>query len=263
MARRTAPPRATEHHRMPDLSLTQWLLAIVAAMGIGVAKAGFAGVSLLYVVIFAFIFGALDSTGIALLLLLVGDVGAVAAFRQHARWDYVWRMLPPACVGVIAGFLLMGRLSEAAFRPTIGGIILVLTALHLIRIARPHWLGGMPHTRTFAWTMGIMAGVTSMLANASGPIIALYALAVGLPKLQFVGTSAWFFLIVNAFKVPFSYSLGLIHGHTLLLNAALAPPIALGVIVGHWMTHRVSQRVFDSLLLAFAAGAALRLVGLW
>ena len=30
---------------MPDLSLTEWLLAIVAAMGIGVAKAGFAGVS--------------------------------------------------------------------------------------------------------------------------------------------------------------------------------------------------------------------------
>jgi uncharacterized membrane protein YfcA len=248
---------------MPDLSLAEWLLAIVAAMGIGIAKAGFAGVSLLYVVIFAFIFGARDSTGIALLLLLVGDAGAVAAFRQHTRWDYVWRMLPPACVGVIVGFLLMGRLSEAAFRPTIGGIILALTALHLIRLARPGWLGDIPHTRTFAWTMGILAGITSMLANASGPIIALYALAVGLPKFQFVGTSAWFFLLVNAFKVPFSYALGLIHGHTLLLNAALAPPIALGVFVGRWLTHRVSQRVFESLLLAFAAAAALRLVGAW
>ena len=248
---------------MPPLTLTEWLLAIVAAMGIGIAKAGFAGVSLLYVVIFAFIFGAKDSTGIALLLLLIGDVGAVAAFRQHARWDYVWRMLPPACVGVIVGFLLMGRLSEAAFRPTIGGIILVLTILHLVRLARPAWLGEIPHTRTFAWGMGIMAGITSMLANASGPIVALYALAVGLPKLQFVGTSAWFFLIVNAFKVPFSYALGLIGGHTLLLNAALAPPIALGVLAGRFMTHRISQRVFDGLLLAFAAGAALRLVGVW
>jgi uncharacterized membrane protein YfcA len=246
---------------MPDLSLSQWLLAVVAAIGIGIAKAGFAGVSLLYVVIFAFIFGARDSTGIALLLLLVGDIGAVAAFRQHARWEYVRRMLPPACVGVVIGFLLMGRLSEAAFRPTVGGIILVLTALHLLRLARPSWFGTVPHGRTFAWTMGVMAGITSMLANASGPIIALYALAVGLPKLEFVGTNAWFFLIINAFKVPFSYSLGLVRTDTLLLNAALAPPIALGVVLGRWMTHRIPQRLFDTLLLIFAAAAALRLVG--
>ena len=95
------------------------------------------------------------------------------------------------------------------------------------------------------------------------PLFTISCLCVALPKFERVGTSAWFFFIINAFKVPFSYALGLIQGHTLLLNAALAPPIALGVIVGRWMTHRVSQRVFDSLLLAFAAAAALRLVGVF
>jgi uncharacterized membrane protein YfcA len=248
---------------MPDLTSTEWLLAAVAAVGIGIAKSGFAGVSLLYVVIFAFIFGARQSTGVVLLLLLVGDIGAVTAFRQHARWDYIWRMLPPACVGVVMGSLLLGRLSEEAFRPTIGSIILALTALQLVRMFFPRWLGDVPHTRTFAWAMGLAAGITSMLANASGPIIALYALAVGLPKLEFVGTNAWFFLIINAFKVPFSYTLGLIRGHTLLLNLALAPPIALGILIGRWLAHRVPQHIFNGLLLAFAAVAALRLVGLF
>jgi hypothetical protein len=102
-----------------------------------------------------------------------------------------------------------------------------------------------------------------MLANASGPIIALYALAVGLPKLEFVGTYAWFFLLINAFKVPFSWALGLVHVGTLMLNVVLAPPIALGVIAGRWLTHRVPQHIFNGLLLAFAAIAALRLVGLF
>ena len=246
---------------MPDLSFAQWLLAIVAAIGIGVAKAGFAGVSMVYVVIFAFLFGARESSGIVLTLLLLGDLAAIRLFRQHARWDYIRRMLPPACVGIVLGTLLMGRLDESAFRPTIGTIILVLTVLHLVRMARPGWLGSVPHARWFAWTMGILAGITSMLANASGPIIALYTLAVGLPKLEFVGTNAWFFMIINALKVPFSISLGLIHANTLLLNVALAPAIALGVWGGRWATHRVSQRTFETLLLAFAAIAALRLIG--
>jgi hypothetical protein len=128
---------------------------------------------------------------------------------------------------------------------------------------RPEWFLHVPHARWFVWSIGLLAGVTTMLANAAGPIMALYFLAASLPKLEFVGTSAWYFLIVNAFKVPFSARLGLIRPDTLLLNAALAPLIALGILAGRWLVHRVPQRLFDVLLLAFAAIAALRLIGLF
>jgi hypothetical protein len=83
--------------RMPDFTPFQWLLAIVAAAGLGIGKAGLAGMSMVHVVIFALLFGARDSTGVVLPMLLVGDVCAVMAYHQHARWDYVRRMLPPAC----------------------------------------------------------------------------------------------------------------------------------------------------------------------
>jgi uncharacterized membrane protein YfcA len=128
---------------------------------------------------------------------------------------------------------------------------------------RPEWFGSVPHARWFAWVLGLLAGATTMLANAAGPIFAIYCLAVALPKYEFVGTSAWFFLIINAFKVPFSAALGLIHGQTLLLNIMLAPVIAIGLIGGRWLIRRVPQRVFDVLLLTFAGIAALRLVGLF
>ena len=105
-----------------------------------------------------------------------------------------------------------------------------------------------------------MAGATTMLANAAGSIMALYALAVGLPKYELVGTNAWFFLTVNSFKVPFSARLGLIRGGTLLLNLALVPAILAGLVAGRVLIRHVPQQLFDSLLLAFAGLAALRLI---
>jgi uncharacterized membrane protein YfcA len=246
---------------MPDLSPAQWLLAILAAFGIGVAKSGFAGVSLLHVLVFAMLFGARDSTGVVLPMLIVGDVCAVTAFHQHARWDFIRKMLPPACLGVIAGWVLMHRLNDAAFKPLIGWIILGLALLQIARTQRPNWFSDVPHALWFAWTMGVMAGVTTMLANAAGPVMALYFLAIALPKLEFVGTSAWFFLSINLFKVPFSVGLGLIHKQTLLFNAVLIPAIAIGLIAGRWLVTRIPQKLFDALVLIFVGAAALRMIG--
>jgi uncharacterized membrane protein YfcA len=227
----------------------------------GISKGGLAGLGLLHVTIFAFLFGARDSTGIVLPMLIVGDICAVTALHQHARWDYVRRMLPPSCVGIVVGAWLMRSVNDAAFRPLIGWIILALALLQFVRMQRPAWFAGVPHSRWFAWGMGLLAGITTMLANAAGPIFALYALSVALPKFEIVGTSAWFFFIINSFKVPFSLGLGLIHGQTLLLNLFLSPVIVAGVFGGRWILNRIPQRLFDEFLLAFAAIAALRLIG--
>ncbi len=248
---------------MPELSPLHWLLAVLGAVGIGVAKSGFSGVSMLHVLIFASLFGAKESTGVVLPMLIVGDILAVRTFRQHARWDYIRRLLPPAALGVIAGAFLVQRISEAQYKPLIGLIILALTALQLLRLWRPALFDHVPHTRWFAWGMGLLVGITTMLANGAGPIAAVYLIAVSLPKLEFVGTSAWLFLIINCFKVPFSIALGLIHPDTLLLNALLIPAIVVGLFIGRWLVHRIPQRMFDALLLAFAGLAALRLIGVF
>lgn len=236
------------------------MLAAAGALCLGIGKAGFAGMSLVHVLVFAFLFGARESTGVVLPMLIAGDIFAVSAFHQHARWDYIRRMLPPACLGVFVGAWFMRGLGDASFKPLIGWIILALTALQVVRMQRPDWFGSVPHSRWFVWSIGLLAGATTMLANAAGPIIAVYCVAVGLPKFEFVGTSAWFFFIINVFKVPFSFALGLIHGQTLMLNAVLIPAIVTGILGGRWLIYRVPQRLFDGLLLAFAAAAALRLI---
>jgi len=243
------------------VSIGEWILAIVAALGVGIGKAGLSGMGMFHVLVFAFLFGARASTGVVLPLLLVGDVVAVRTFHQHARWDYVRRMLPPACLGVVVAAWFMRSLDETLYRPVIGWVTLLLAILQFARMYRPGWFGNVPHARWFAWTMGILAGTSTMLANAAGPVFAVYLIAVGLPKMEFVGTSAWFFFIVNLFKVPFSIALGLIHGHTLLVNLILAPAVLLGVLTGRWLLVRIPQRLFEHLLLVFAVLAALRLIG--
>ena len=248
---------------MPSLTTAQWLLAFAGALGMGISKAGFPGMSLVHVVVFALIVGARTSTGIILPMLIAADFVAVRSFRQHAQWVYIRRMLPATIVGVLLGFVLMGRLDEKVFSPLIGTIVLLLTVMQVVRMARPGLFADVPHSRMFAWTMGLLAGVTTMMANAAGPIFLLYALAVGLPKYQLVGTGAWFFFIVNLSKVPLSAGLGLIGPQTLSLNLVLLPVVFTGIAIGRRLTHRVPQRLFDGLLLAFATVAALRLVGVW
>ena len=246
---------------LPDLTPFQWLLAGLGAFGIGLSKAGLAGVGLFHVVVFAFLFGARQSTGVVLPMLLAGDITAVTAFHQHARWDYIRRMLPPACLGVSAAAVIMGRLDDSLFKPVIGWIIMALTSLQIARMLRPGWFASAPHSRGFAWVAGFFVGIATMMANAAGPIFGLYTVSLALPKLEIVGTGAWFFLLLNAFKVPFSFWLGLIQGKTLMLNALLVPAIFVGVFTGRLIVSRLPQRTFELLMVGFAALAALRLIG--
>ncbi len=222
----------------------------------------------MHVVIFAGLFPGLASTGVVLPMLIAGDLGAVWLFRRHAQWTHVLRTLPPAVFGVAAGWALMRwvqyrGLPGTGFNPVIGGIVLVLALLQALRYVRPALFATLPHTRGFAWTMGFAAGLTTMMANAAGPVMALYLLAVSLPKAEFIGTSAWFFLLINLIKVPFSIQLGLITPPTLLFNALFLPAIAAGLLLGRQVVNRLPQRGFDLLILAFAMAAAVKLLGVF
>jgi uncharacterized protein len=247
---------------MPDLSLANWLLAILAALGVGISKSGFAGVSLVHVLVMAHIFGDKASTGVVLPMLIMGDIGAVVAFKRHAVWRHVGRTLPIACIGVAIGTWLMAKVvPESAYKPFIGWTVLVLVILQVWRMLRPSVFENVPHSWAFAAAMGLLAGITTMMANAAGPVMGMYFLAVGLPKYQFTGTSAWFFLLINVYKVPFSGSLGLIRVDTLLFNFALLPAVIVGLFFGRWLLSHVSQRLFDGLILTFAALVALWRIG--
>lgn len=232
-------------------------------MCIGISKSGFAGLGLVTVIVMARLFPPRESTGVLLPLLICGDICAVLAFRKHAMWPLIGRMLPPTLIGIIAGYFLMQHIPDARFGPVIGSIVLVMALVQGFRRFRPDLFEHVPHSPGFAWGMGGSSGIATMLANAAGPVMALYFLSINLPKYALIGTGAWFFLIVNISKVPLSANLGLIHGSSLLFNAILIPAVFAGTLLGRWLIAIVPQKVFELLLLIFAGVASLRLIGVF
>ena len=245
-----------------------WTLSVLAALCIGLSKTGFNGVALVSVALMASVLPARQSVGVVLPMLIFADCFAVRSFRQHARWSEIRRVLPPALLGILAGAVILhffnqpGQATDVLFKRVVGGIVLGLTLLQYVRILRPGWFAqeAAEVGRTHGWVMGGFSGVTTMLANAAGPIMALYFLAIGLPKLELVGTSAWVFLILNVSKIPFNYQLGLITVDTLTLNLCLLPAVAAGVLLGRWLLGVIPQAGFQQLLLGFAVLASLRLL---
>ncbi len=243
----------------------QWLIAALAALIIGFSKTGIGGLSLLAVGLVSQLFPGQTKqvSGLILPLLIVGDVVAVGSYRRHIQWTFLWKLFPWTAAGVLLGWLAMGRIDDRQARLLVGAIILAMVALHLWRRRSPaqapagsqdgHGIG-------FAATMGVLAGFTTLIANAAGPLMAIYLLAMRLPKMEFMGTGAVFFMILNWFKVPFMVDLGLITTDSIQFNLLLAPAVIVGAVVGRALLPRVDQRLFENLALGLSALAGAKMI---
>jgi uncharacterized membrane protein YfcA len=245
---------------MYDLTPVDWVLAVLAAIGIGMAKAGFGGLGMLAILIMARVLPARESTGAILPMLILADIFAVYTYRRHAKGSLVLRMLPPAAAGIVCGWLLMPHIPTQVFGPLIGWLTLALIALVLLQKFAPRLMNLAVEHPGIAWPFGWLAGSTTMIANAAGPVMTIYLLACRLPKFEFVGTAAWFFFAINLLKVPFSASLGLINSASLTLNLWLAPAVIGGLVAGRWTLRKINQAVFEWLMIVFSLLGAVRLI---
>ncbi len=236
-----------------------WFLALLAALLVGVAKTGITGLSLLFVSIFASIMPARRSTGVVMPLLIVGDIVAVLSYRRHAQWKHILRLFPWAAVGVVCGAFAVGRMDERQTRLAIGAIVLSLGILHLVRRSRSGATDE-EHAAWFGPLMGILAGFTTIVSNAAGPLMVIYLLAMRLPKMEYMGTMAVFFMTLNLFKAPFMIWLGLVTPATLLLDAELAPAVIVGTLLGRWLLGRFNQRAFENVALGLTFVAGLKML---
>jgi uncharacterized membrane protein YfcA len=245
-----------------DLNLTGWLLVGLCAFLIGVSKTGLPGLGILIVPLMAMALPrhARESTGIMLGMLILGDLFAATYYRQIAEWKHVLRLLPAAFLGIMAGWRIMEWVTNEQLKRIIGVIVLVMLAIHFWRTRLRTEDAPIPTQWWFTGTLGFVAGITTMMANAAGPVMVIYLLAMRLPKLAFVGTSAWFFFTVNWLKVPFSAQLNLTTGESVKLGLMMLPLIAAGSVAGIFFLRRIPQKAFNGLIQFLAAAAALKLL---
>jgi hypothetical protein len=245
---------------MLELDAVGWAVVIFCAFLVGVAKSGVPGLAIMVVPLMAMVLPAKQSVGVLLGILVIGDIFAAGYYRRHANWGHVMRLLPAAFAGIVAGYFLMKVVSNEQLRPMIGVVVLVMLSVNYWRNFKSGLDSKIPTGWWFAVSLGFLAGVTSMMANAAGPISIIYLLAMRLDKMEFVGTSAWFFFIVNWLKVPFNMSLESMTAESIKFNLVLIPAVAVGAIVGILVLRKMPQKAFVNIIQILAAASAVKLI---
>jgi uncharacterized membrane protein YfcA len=240
---------------MIDLSLWMqtpfdWILLFACALLIGMSKTGIQGITLLAIPLMAVNFGAKPSTGLILPMLCFSDLIAVAYYRRTAEWKHVFRLLPAAVAGFFAAIAVDRLIPAGEFRRLMAICIFTGIAVML-------WMGkkGKAAKIVSAWwyapMFGLMGGFTTMIGNAAGPVMSVYLLSMRLPKYRFVGTSAWFFLLVNYLKLPLQiFVWENISPATLLLDALSIPFMITGAIAGIMIVKKAPEKAYRTFIIA-------------
>lgn len=243
---------------LPVISPIEWILVMVLGMLVGMSKVGVPGVSMLVVPAMAFIFGGKPSTGVLLPMLIMADFFGVGYYHRHANKLHLMRTLPWAVLGLLVGLWAGDMVNDLWFTR----IIALLVFLSLgIMLLRKQQYGPIVQKIWFAPILGIIGGFATMMGNVAGPVFAVYLLAMHLSKHHFIGTTAWFFLIINLIKFPLQLLVwDNITNSTLLLNLFTLPAIAAGAFAGIKLVKLIPEQTFRLVVMVITALSALLLL---
>lgn len=244
-----------------DVTTLQVVVTILCAMLVGFSKTGVPTLGIFVAAIMASVFPTKESVGILTPILITGDIMAILYYRKAVVWKHLFVLLPWVMAGIVVGFFVLGQIGNRPLSIMIGTLVLLLILLHLFRHRVEQAAQfSFEHSRLFNGSLGILAGFTTMIGNAAGSIMSIYLLTKKMDKTNFVGTTAFFFFIVNVVKVPFTAYLGLINPETLLFNAWMIPAVAVGAFVGFKVLPLIPQKVFQRIILVLAALGGINLI---
>lgn len=225
------------------------------ALLIGMSKTGVHGAGMMAVPMLAAIFGGQLSSGILLPMLCLADVLGVWYYHRHASWRHLKRLFPWAVVGTLVGTWVGGVIDDEIFKMIMATVI-VISVVVMIWLEKGH-KEDIPDTKVFAATTGMAGGFTSMVGNLAGSVMAVYFLSMRLPKNQFIGTTAWFFMVINWLKVPLHvFAWKTVSFNTFLLNLCALPVIIAGAGLGILIVKNISENAYRWFIIAMTLVAA-------
>jgi uncharacterized membrane protein YfcA len=230
------------------------LFGPLAALMVGISKTGIPAFSLLMIPTMALALPGRESVGLLLMLLLVGDMFAIAYYRRFAHVGMLLKLAPWAAAGILLGSLILAKLDNQTIMPVLGFLVLGMLVFDFFQrgnvdteATAPKWLVAI---------VGVLAGCGTAVGNAAGPVMMAYLLLMRLPKNQFMGTVAWFFLLVNCTKLPVYIYLDVIKLQTLNLLIWTVPVVVAGALLGRRVFQVISQSLFDRLIKILSVLAA-------
>ncbi|SDI17473.1 sulfite exporter TauE/SafE family protein [Pseudomonas panipatensis] len=225
------------------MTLDFFLVAIPAVLLTGVSKGGFGGaLGGIAVPLMALAMPPTQAAALMLPILCMADITGLRRF--YGKWDVrnLKIMLPGALLGVLAGSLSFGLLSERFIALLIGAIAIVFVLLNgLTARAAAH---PAPAAAGKGVVLSAIAGFTSFVAHAGGPPIMMYLLPQQMEKVRYIATVNLFFLLTNAIKLLPYALLGQFSLASLGTSLLLAPVVVLGVFLGIWLQDKVNHLWF-------------------
>lgn len=208
----------------------------------------------------AAVFGGKPSAGLILPILSFADFFAVSYYNRHANWKYVWQLIPAAIVGVLLAVWVGQVIDDETFKSLMGWLIVGGLGL-MIFLEKRHLPTAIIDSWWFGASFGILGGFSTMIGNAAGPVMAVYLLSTRIPKQTFIGTGAWFFLIINLVKWPFHvFVWKTITWSTVALDLLTLPAIGLGVFLGIHIIRHIPEKAFRYFIISMTFIIALRLI---
>lgn len=223
------------------------------------SKTGIHGAGMMAVPLLALVFGGQQSSGILLPILCLADVMGVLYYHRHASWYHLKKLFPWAALGTVLGTVVGGVIDDETFRVVMAVIIFVSVGIMI-------WLERgrkeeVPENRWFASLTGVAGGFTSMIGNLATSVVAIYFLTMRLPKNAFIGTAAWFFLVINWFKIPFHvFVWETINWNTFLLDLATLPFIGVGAFLGIVIVKKIKDAAYRWFIIVMTVVAAVFMI---
>jgi uncharacterized membrane protein YfcA len=242
-----------------SFSPAEILVFFSVSIFIGMSKAGVHGAGMVAVPLLAAVFGGRLSSGILLPMLCLADAIGVWYYHRHASWYHLKKLFPWAVVGTVLGTLVGGWIDDATFKMILA-VTIVASAVIMIWLERGH-KKDIPDYAWFAALTGIAGGFTSMVGNLAGAVTAIYFLSMRLPKNEFIGTSVWFFMVINWFKIPFHvWGWHTINGNTFLLGLTALPFIGLGAFLGVLLVKHLQEKAYRWFIIGMTLVAAVVMI---
>lgn len=252
------------------LDATHWGVLLFSAIVIGFSKSGVPGTGIVAVPLLAFVFGGRLSVGTAIPMLIFADLFAVHLYWKSTSWKDLISLLPGVIVGFVLGaaglyYVTSVKGIKDPLNIAIGNIVLVMLLTTLLRGKLGDRM--VPTSPIGVKITGALAGFTTMVSNAAGPVMQIYLVATKMPKEAMLGTTSVYFFCVNTAKIPFYLALTkLLPDEPMwtLTSVATAvstfPLILLGSWIGKTTQEHIPEKLFKNIVLVFAALGSLKLI---
>lgn len=216
--------------------------AIPAVLLYGIAKGGFAApLAILGVPLMALVISPIQAAAILLPILCIQDAISVYNYRSSYHLKNLKILVPAAMVGIIAGFFWFKFLSDDYIRIFLG-CMAIMFVLNFWLDSNKEKKKDVSIKRGAFW--GSISGFTSFGIHAGGLPYSIYMLPQNLDHRIYVGTSAFFFAIVNIVKLFPYYYLDQLQQGNLLTAIMLLPFAPLGFFIGYYLTQRIDPKSF-------------------